>query len=205
MDFKVVGTSIGVTALQLDNKVGGLSQEKIETALTQARTGLDYILAEMAKTLASPRTKLSSHAPQVIQMSIMPDTISLLVGPRGSNIKAISASSGCRINVDDDGRVLIYAPNEPSARSGRRMVGKSVGVVEADRCYTGKVTTVKDFGAFVRINSITEGLVPKEQLGTSVAVGNEVVVCVLGCDERGRLRLSIERAQGVDPAVVDLW
>ncbi|MHC5062659.1 MAG: polyribonucleotide nucleotidyltransferase [Planctomycetota bacterium] len=203
MDFKVIGTSKGVTALQMDNKVGGLSSDQIREALDQARRGLDHILGEMAKTAAQPEKKLSAHAPHVYKMAIMPDSISALVGPKGSNIKSISASSGCRVNVNDDGLVLIYAPDESSARRGKQLVGKSVGVVKTGQCYTGKVSGVKDFGAFVRINSITEGLVPNEELAKTLGMGEEVIVCVLGCDDRGRLRLSTRQAEGIDETGVE--
>ncbi len=203
MDFKVIGTSQGITALQMDNKVGGLNADQIRQALDQARSGLDFILGEMCKTSAEPKQKLSAHAPHVFKMAIMPDSISALVGPRGSNIKSISASSGCRVNVDDDGLVLIYAPDEHSARRGKQLVGKSVGVVQKGLYYTGKVAGVKDFGAFVRINSITEGLVPREELATNLEMGEEIIVCVLGSDERGRLRLSTKQAVGVDKTDVE--
>jgi polyribonucleotide nucleotidyltransferase len=211
MDFKVVGTEVGVTALQLDNKIGGLEPAQLAAAVAQATTGLRHILGEMAKTLSAPASEIAARAPKVSTTSILPESISVLVGPRGANIKSISAESKARVNVDDDGVVRIYAADGQSARKALRLVGKSVGVVRAGGYYTGTVTGVKDFGVFVRINDVVEGLVPRDELHErsdrdareTLEPGQDVVVRVLGADDRGRLRLSRRAAIGIDEALIE--
>jgi len=203
MDFKVVGTKQGITALQLDNKVGGLSMEQLVDALRQAAAGRAVILEEMTRTMAEPNREMPMHAPRVQRTNIMPDSIGLLVGPRGANIKEIQASTGARVSIDDHGVVLVYAADGLTAASALRRIHRQVGVVKAGGFYNGTVTGVKDFGAFVRINAVTEGLVPQVELAEQLQEGNEVVVKVLGADDRGRLRLSHKEAVGVDVALVE--
>ncbi len=208
MDFKVVGTAAGVTALQLDNKVGGLSMELLAAALTQAAQGRLHILAEMNATIAAPAAAMSAHAPRVVRTPIVPEAIGALVGTRGANIKAIQASTKSKITVDDDGVVLIYAAGADNARAAQQQVLRAAGVVRAGRYYRGVVTGVKDFGAFVRINPSNEGLVPIEDFGDRRGTdgpieGAEIVVKVTGADDRGRLRLSRREAIDVDPALIE--
>jgi polyribonucleotide nucleotidyltransferase len=198
MDFKVVGTADGVTALQLDNKVGGLSAEVLRQALEQAARGRRHILHEMGKAMAGPRRDASKRAPHVERVAILPDAIGALVGTRGANIKAIQAETKSRITVSDDGIVLIYAPEGDAARKARRAVLRCAGVVVAGMCYRGVVTGVKDFGAFVRINPMNEGLVPAAQFGAAPSEGAELIVRVEGADERGRLQLALQ--SDADPA-----
>jgi polyribonucleotide nucleotidyltransferase len=210
MDFKVVGTERGITAIQLDNKLGGLTDEVLTQALSQARTGRLHILAEMRKTISAPAAP-SRFVPRAMSIAIMPDAVGALIGTRGANIKAITQSSGARISVDDNGEVLIYATEQSSAQRAAILVQRSVGVLRVGRCYRGTVTGVKDFGAFVRINAVNEGLVPVEELdrapvrhaGDIAREGEEMVVCVLGADDRGRLRLSRRQALGVDEAQIE--
>ena len=121
MDFKVVGTERGITALQLDNKIGGLEREQLARALQQATSGLHHILAAMAATLAEPAAELAAHAPKVSTTTIMPESISILVGPRGANIRGIAGASKARVNVDDDGVVRIYAPDGDAAKKALRL------------------------------------------------------------------------------------
>ncbi|MHC4897699.1 MAG: polyribonucleotide nucleotidyltransferase [Planctomycetota bacterium] len=203
MDFKVVGTKRGITALQLDNKVGGLSLEQLTDALRQASAGRTHILEQMAGTLAAPSAEMPRHAPRVQRTAIMPDSIGLLVGPRGANIKEIQATTGARVSIDDHGVVLVYAADGPTAESALRRIHRQVGVVKAGSYYNGTVTGVKDFGAFVRINAVTEGLVPNVELEGAVEEGSAVVVKVLGADDRGRLRLSHKQAVSVDTALIE--
>ena len=203
MDFKVVGTERGVTAIQLDNKVGGLPHETLAAAFEQARAGRLHILGIMNATLASPATP-SRFVPRALRIAIMPDSVGALIGSRGANIKAITAATGARVSVDDNGLVLVYATSDTSARAASLMVARSAGVLKAGRCYRGTVTGIKDFGVFVRINPVNEGLVPVEELdgkpvrhpGDIAREGEEMVVMVLGADDRGRLRLS--RRQALD-------
>jgi polyribonucleotide nucleotidyltransferase len=210
MDFKVVGTSNGITAIQLDNKLGGLPDVVLEQAFAQARNGRLHILAEMQTTLDEP-AQPSRFVPQAFHIAIMPDAVGALIGPRGANIKAITASTGARVSVDDTGMVLIYATDQTSATKAKLMVQRSAGVLHVGRCYRGTVTGVKDFGAFVKINAVNEGLVPIEELANEhlecagdVAVeGEEMIVAVLGADDRGRLRLSRRQALGVGESLIE--
>jgi polyribonucleotide nucleotidyltransferase len=210
MDFKVVGTERGITAIQLDNKLGGLPDAVLAQALEQARVGRLHILGEMRKTIAAPATP-SRFVPRAARLAIMPDAVGALIGPRGANIKAITASTGARVSVDDDGEVLVYATDQHSAQRAITAILRSAGVLRVGRCYRGTVTGVKDFGAFVRINAVNEGLVPVEELdhqpvrhaGDVAREGEEMVVVVLGADDRGRLRLSRKQALGVDEAQIE--
>lgn len=203
MDFKVVGTKQGITALQLDNKVGGLSMAQLGEALQQAAAGRAHILEAMNRALSQPSKEMPSHAPRVQRTHILPDSIGLLVGPRGQNIKEIQSSTGARVSIDDHGVVLVYAADGLTAASALRRIHRQVGVVKAGGFYNGTVTGVKDFGTFVRINAVTEGLVPKAELDDQLEEGATVVVKVLGADDRGRLRLSHRAAVGVDTALVE--
>ncbi|MCY2956285.1 MAG: polyribonucleotide nucleotidyltransferase [Planctomycetota bacterium] len=204
MDFKVVGTERGITAIQLDNKVGGLTFATLSTALEQARQGRLHILGEMQKTIAEP-AQPSRFVPRALRTAILPDSIGALIGARGANIKGITEATGAKVAVGDTGEVLVYATDAHASNRAMAMVQRSAGVLKVDRCYRGVVTTVKDFGAFVRLNAVNEGLVPIEELddqpirhASDVArEGDEMIVCVLGADDRGRLRLSRRKAKGV--------
>jgi polyribonucleotide nucleotidyltransferase len=210
MDFKVVGTTRGITALQLDNKIGGLTTAQLEQALAQAREGRLHILTEMVKVLAKPRSEPPRHAPRVQRTAIMPSSIGALVGPKGQNIRAIQTSTGTRIAIDDSGEVLVYASEAHGAQQALRMVLRIAGVVRVGGYYNASVTTVRDFGAFVRINDVNEGLVPVEELidrpgqrpNDVVQEGDALVVRVVGADARGRLRLSRRQAVGVTEAQI---
>lgn len=210
MDFKVVGTQDGITAIQLDNKLGGLPDEVLAQAFEQAREGRLHILGEMAKTLDEP-AQPSRFVPQAFHIAIMPDAVGALIGARGANIKAITESTGARVSVDDTGAVLIYATDQASASKAKTMVQRSAGVLHVGRCYRGTVTGVKDFGAFVKINAVNEGLVPLEELDKERVArasdiareGEEMIVTVLGADDRGRLRLSRRQALGVGESQIE--
>ena len=210
MDFKVVGTADGITAIQLDNKLGGLPAGVLAEALEQARAGRLHILAEMATTISAPGTP-SRFVPRAERIAVMPDAVGALIGPRGANIKAITAATGAHISVDDDGEVLVYATDQVSAQRARVMVQRAAGVLKVGACYRGTVTGVKDFGAFVKINAVNEGLVPLEELDEQpgrrsddvAKEGDEMIVAVLGADDRGRLRLSRRQALGVDEAQIE--
>ena len=210
MDFKVVGTDRGITAIQLDNKLGGLPAEVLAQAFAQARDGRLHILGEMQKTIAAPATP-SRFVPKAARLAIMPDAVGALIGARGANIKGITEATGARVSVDDTGEVLIYATDQTAAQRAMIMVQRSAGVLKVGRCYRGTVTGVKDFGAFVKINAVNEGLVPVEELdhapvrhaGDIAREGEEMIVAVLGADDRGRLRLSRRQALGVDDAQIE--
>ncbi len=210
MDFKVVGTSEGITALQLDNKIGGLTRATLEAALAQAREGRLHVLAAMTKVLDKPREEPPKHAPRVVRTAVMPNAIGAVVGPKGQNVRAIQAATGARIAIDDSGEVLVYAAEAYAAQQALRMVLRIAGVVKTGAFYNAVVTSVRDFGAFVRINEANEGLVPVEELverhgqrpGDVAQEGDAMVVCVVGADSRGRLRLSRRQAAGVTDAQI---
>jgi len=210
MDFKVVGTATGITALQLDNKIGGLTQQALAQALDQAREGRLRVLGEMDKVLPAARTEPPRHAPRVVRTAVMPNAIGAVVGPKGQNIRAIQAATGARIAIEDTGEVLVYAAEAHAAQQALRMVLRVAGVVRTGAYYNAVVTGVKEFGAFVRINDVNEGLVPLEELvdrpgqrgADVVQEGDSLVVRVLGADTRGRLRLSRRQALGVDETQV---
>ncbi|MEQ1633140.1 MAG: polyribonucleotide nucleotidyltransferase [Planctomycetota bacterium] len=210
MDFKVVGTKKGVTAIQLDNKIGGLTLELLQSALEQAKHGRLHILAEMQKTISAPQEP-SRFVPRAMRTAIMPDAIGALIGARGANIKGITEQTGAKVSVDDRGAVLVYATDGHAARKAMQLVHRAAGVLKKGRCYRGTVTTVKDFGAFVRVNAVNEGLVPVEELDDKpvrhpsdiAREGEEMIVCVLGADDRGRLRLSRRAAKGVGESQIE--
>jgi polyribonucleotide nucleotidyltransferase len=204
MDFKVAGTADGVTAVQLDNKVGSLPLDLLERALAQAHSGRVHILAEMAKTLAGPRKQLSALAPRIEVMKIRPHRIRDLIGPGGRHIQDLQADANVKIDVQDDGTVRIYAAEAGSLPHAKRRVWELTGEPEVGKIYRGTVTGVKEFGVFVRLFQGIEGLVHASELAegnirevSSVAAeGDTLVVKVLGV-EGGRIALSRRQAMGV--------
>jgi polyribonucleotide nucleotidyltransferase len=204
MDFKVAGTTEGVTAVQLDNKVGSLPLDLLERALAQAHSGRVHILAEMAKTLAGPRKQLSTYAPRIEVMKIRPHRIRDLIGPGGRHIQDLQADAKVKIDVQDDGTVRIYAAEAGSLPHAKRRVWELTGEPEVGKIYRGTVTGVKEFGVFVRLFQGIEGLVHASELAegnirdvSSVAAeGETLVVKVLGV-EGGRIALSRRQAMGV--------
>ena len=208
MDFKVAGSGNGITAFQMDNKVGGLSREVLANAMDQARQGRLHILGKMAEVIKEPRAELSTYAPRVISLKIPVDRIRDLIGPGGRIIQEIQAEAECKIDVSDDGSVIIYAINEEMAKEALRRVKNSTQDAEVGALYNGTVTGVKDFGAFVRIFANTEGLchiseIAKERINQVTDVlkeGDEVLVRVLDVDRQGKIRLSRKAALDADPS-----
>jgi polyribonucleotide nucleotidyltransferase len=204
MDFKVAGTAAGVTAVQMDNKMGSLPREVLGRALEQAARGRRHILEAMAKTLAAPRAQTKEHAPRVTAVRIATPAISDVIGPRGAHLKALRQSLGVEVTIDDAGYAFVYASGAAAAREAARRIRAKAGVVRSGRLYRGRVSGVKEFGAFVRIFDSAEGLVHVSEwdaqftsnLAAVAREGDEVVVRVLGVDERGKLRLSRKDAQG---------
>lgn len=201
MDFKVAGTAQGVTAIQMDNKVGSLPPAVMTEAFEQARRGRLHILAEMAKALPAPRAELKVHAPMVAQLSIAPNRIRDLIGPGGKVIQEIQRSTGAKVDVDDSGQVTVYAPNRAARDAAREAVLEKAGSLEIGQVYDGVVTGVKDFGAFVRIRG-QEGLVHRsewepgrvENMSEKAKEGDAVRVKVLGADRAGKISLSRKAA-----------
>jgi len=198
MDFKVTGTKNGVTALQMDIKIGGITAELMRQALDQARAGRLHILERMATTLSVPRTKLSAFAPRIFTMKIKQDKIRDVIGPGGKMIRSIIAETGVKINVEDTGDVSIAAIDEESAQKAKDMISRLTEEVEVGKIYLGTVRKIMDFGAFVEILPGTDGLVHISQLAhhrvkavsDEVAEGDQVMVKVLEVDKQGKIRLS---------------
>jgi polyribonucleotide nucleotidyltransferase len=198
MDFKVAGTKEGVTAIQMDIKISGIPADILERALVQARTARLHILDEMDKVLDRPRPELSRHAPQLEVVFVDPEKIRDIIGPGGKNIKAMTAATGASIDIEDSGRISIFAPNEESLKDAVDMVLFYDQKPELGKDYLGKVKKLMDFGAFVEILPGVEGLVHVSQLDTErvekvenvVNLGDEIKVKVIEIESSGRLRLS---------------
>ena len=198
MDFKVAGTTDGVTSIQMDIKIQGLSLEIVRQALAQARRGRLHILGEMAKTLAAPRPTLSRFAPRIITIHIRPDKIGDIIGPKGKIIRGIQEQTGAEINVEDDGTVTISAVDGPAGERARDMIAAIVQEPEVGKVYEGVVKSTTAFGAFVEILPGTEGLLHISELAHArvektedvVKKGDVVKVKLLEIDGRGKMRLS---------------
>ncbi|ATX81168.1 polyribonucleotide nucleotidyltransferase [Mariprofundus ferrinatatus] len=200
MDFKVAGTRDGVTTLQLDIKIGGLTREIMREALGQAHAGRMHILDEMAKCIDAPRGSIADHAPRMITMKINPDKIREVIGAGGKVIRGIVEESGAKIDLEDDGTIKIFAVTGEAGEKAKKMIEDIVAEVEVGAIYTGKVVKLMDFGAFVRVVGGTDGLVHISQIANhrvdkvadELSEGQEVRVKVLDVDRNGRIRLSMK-------------
>ncbi|RFU67817.1 polyribonucleotide nucleotidyltransferase [Bacillus sp. V59.32b] len=198
MDFKVAGTSKGVTALQMDIKIEGLSREILEEALQQAKRGRMHILDSMMATLKQPRTELSQYAPKILTMTINPDKIRDVIGPSGKQINKIIEETGVKIDIEQDGSVFISSVNEEMNQKAKKIIEDIVRDVEVGQMYLGKVKRIEKFGAFVEIFNGKDGLVHISELAEErvgkvedvVAIGDEVLVKVTEIDKQGRVNLS---------------
>ena len=202
MDFKVCGTAQGVTAIQMDIKIAGITAQLMEQALAQARQGRLYILERMLATLPAPRTNMSPYAPRIYTLKIKPEKIREVIGPGGKVIRDIVATCGVKMDVQDDGTVTIASNDEASAKKAMERVNQITEEVEVGKLYLGKVRKIMDFGAFVEILPGVDGLVHISQLahhrvravGDEVKEGEEVLVKVLEVDRQGKIRLSRKEA-----------
>ena len=202
MDFKVTGKKNGVTALQMDIKIGGITSELMREALAQAKAGRLHILGCMAQALTEPRTKLSAFAPRIFPMKIKQDKIRDVIGPGGKMIRSIIAETGVKINVEDTGDVTIASSDEASAQKAIDMIKRLTEEVEVGKIYLGTVRKIMDFGAFVEVLPGTDGLVHISQLAhhrvkavtDEVSEGDQVMVKVLEIDKQGKIRLSRKEA-----------
>ncbi len=200
MDFKVAGTSGGVTALQMDIKITGITEEIMRVALDQANAGRMHILSEMSKALGEARTELGEHAPRIETIKIPTDKIREVIGSGGSVIREIVAESGAKIDIDDDGTVKIASANRESIEKALARIRGITSEPEVGQVYKGKVVKIMDFGAFVNFFGAKDGLVHISQLtqgrpetvGEVVKEGQEVYVKLLGFDDRGKVRLSMK-------------
>ncbi len=198
MDFKVTGTATGVTALQMDIKIDGVSRDIMSRALEQAKSGRLHILGEMKLALAQSRAEVSAYAPKIVTMTINPDKIRDLIGPGGKIIKGLSAEFGVKIDVNDNGEVTIFAPNGDVAAQVEARVQGITAEPEIGQIYEGTVVKVVDFGAFVQIIPGVDGLVHiseldhrrVEKVTDVVKEGDKIKVKVLEIDQRGKIRLS---------------
>src|SRR5438309_1513097 len=204
MDFKVAGTADGVTAVQMDNKIGGVSREVMRDALYQAREGRLHILGEMKKTMAEPRAEMSSYAPRIVTLKIRPDKIRDVIGPGGKVIRSIVEESGAKIDVEDDGTIFVASADGEAMKKAIDRINSITAEAEIGKIYKGRVRKVMDFGAFVEILPGTDGLVHISQLANHrvaqvtdvVNEGDEIYVKVLEVDPKsGKIRLSLREAQ----------
>ena len=200
MDFKIAGTATGITAIQMDIKVTGVSRAVLEAALEQARQGRLHILGEMARIIDTTRAEMSSHAPRIVSFRIKQDRIRDVIGPAGKVIKDIVARTGCQVNVEDDGLVQVCSSDGEASRRAIKMIQDLTQEAEIGKLYWGNVRKIVDFGAFVEIFPGTDGLVHISELPEDadkkirrvedvLQEGDEVLVKVIGV-ERGKIRLS---------------
>ena len=198
MDFKVAGTASGVTALQMDVKVKGISYEILGDALEQAREARLFILDKMQETIVISRPELSKYAPRMVKLTIKPDKIRNVIGPGGRIIRSITEQTKVTMDVDNDGTVTIGSASEEATQRAIKMIEELTREVEVRGIYTGKVTRTTNFGAFVEIIPGTEGLVHISELADYhvgsvedvVKVGDEITVVVTEIDRLGRVNLS---------------
>ena len=208
MDFKVAGSAEGISALQMDIKIDGITEEIMRAALAQAKQGRLHILGEMSKALTTPRAELSEFAPRLITMKIHPDKIREVIGKGGSVIQAITKETGTQIDIQDDGTITIASVNGAAGQAAKARIEQITSDVEPGRIYEGKVAKIMDFGAFVTILPGKDGLVHVSQISNdrvekvsdALKEGDVVKVKVLEVDKQGRIRLSIkavEEGEGV--------
>ena len=200
MDFKVAGTSQGVTALQMDIKIEGINEEIMESALEQARDARQHILNEMNKVISESRAELSDNAPAMTTIKVHPDKIRDIIGKGGATIRGIVEETGAEVDIDDDGLVRIYAENATSKDAAIEKVNSIIAEAEVGKIYQGKVERIVDFGAFVNILPGKDGLLHISQIADErvekvtdyLSEGEEIDVIVLDVDQRGRIKLSIK-------------
>ena len=198
MDFKVAGTDNGITALQMDIKITGITAEIMQVALSQAKEGIDHILKIMKKTLKGPKTELSKFAPQILTIKIHPDKIRDVIGKGGSVIKSIAAETGATVDIDDNGLVKVACTSGESGQAAIDRIKEITADVEVDQVYDGKVIKILDFGAIVSLLPGKDGLLHISQIAHErikavkdhLAEGDEVKVKVIEVDDKGRVRVS---------------
>jgi polyribonucleotide nucleotidyltransferase len=206
MDFKVAGTEGGISALQMDIKIDGITEEIMKVALAQAKQGRLFILGEMAKVISTSRTEMSEYAPRLLTMKIHPDKIREVIGKGGSVIQAITKETGTQIDIQDDGTIVIASVNAAAAQAAKERIESITSDVEPGRIYEGKVAKIMDFGAFVTIAPGKDGLVHVSQISNErvekvsdkLKEGDMVKVKVLEVDKQGRIRLSMKAVDEVE-------
>lgn len=202
MDFKVAGTLKGVTALQMDIKISGITEKIMRDALTQAKEGRLHILEELAKVIDKPREDISVYAPKLVHIKINPEKIGMVIGPGGKNIKKIQEETGAKIEIQDDGTVIISSILAESSQKAKIWIERMTEEVQVGKTYTGKVLSLKEYGAFVEIIPGHDGLVHISELSDGyvekvedvVKIGQEIMIKVIGIDEQKRVKLSRKAA-----------
>lgn len=202
MDFKVTGTQHGITALQMDIKIKGVTEPVLRQALDQARDARIDILRQMLHTLDRPRAEISQYAPRLLRMKVAPSKIGTIIGPGGKVIRGIEEESGARVEIEDDGTVTISSPDVKAAEKAREMVEGLVAEAEVGKIYDGTVVSIKTFGAFIEILPGTEGLCHISELADRyvervedvLKIGERVRVKVISIDDQGRVKLSRKAA-----------
>src|SRR5438876_1224195 len=211
MDFKVAGTEQGVTALQMDIKISGVSIDIMRSALQQARDARLFVLAKMREARETPRAERSPSAPRLVTIKFRTEQIREIIGPGGKVIRGIQDQTGAKIDVEDDGRVTIFSPDNASVQKALGMIQDICREVEVDRIYVGKVRKITDFGAFVEVIPNTDGLLHVSQIAESriravtdvLTEGDIVAVKVIEVDGNGKMRLSRKMALRDQPALAD--
>ena len=202
MDFKVAGTEQGITALQMDLKISGITEQIMRDALVQAKEGRMHILKEMLTAIEKPRSEISVHAPKLVKIKINPDKIGMVIGPGGKMIKRIQEESNSRVEIEDDGTIVISAATFESVEIAKTYIKGLTEDAEIGKIYTGKVVAVKEYGAFVEIMPGKEGLVHISELSNDyiekvddvVKVDQEIKVKLIGIDDQKRIKLSRKAA-----------
>jgi len=205
MDFKVTGAAEGITALQMDIKITGVTKAIMQQALEQARAGRIHILGEMAKAIAAPRAELSKYAPRITTIHVKSDQVRTVIGPGGKNVRAIIEATGCAIDIEDDGRINIASHDGEACQLAIKMIRNLTQEAEVGKFYRGTVRRIMEFGAFVEIYPGTDGLVhiselDKERVRAVTDIlkeGDEVVVKCIGIDKQGKIKLSRKEAMDV--------
>ena len=200
MDFKVAGTENGITSLQMDIKVAGITPDIMEQALAQAKDGRLHILGQMANALTAGRSEFSEHAPRIETMQVAVDKIREVIGSGGKVIRSIVEESGAKVDINDDGVIKIASANAESIQKARDLIAAIVDEPEVGKVYTGKVVKIMDFGAFVNFFGKRDGLVHVSQLSNErvshpkdlLSEGQSVKVKLMGFDDRGKVRLSMK-------------
>jgi len=203
MDFKVAGSENGISALQMDIKIEGITEEIMKIALSQAKQGRLHILGEMAKAISAPRSEMSEYAPRLLTMKIHPDKIREVIGKGGSVIQGITKETGTQIDIQDDGTITIASVDAAAGKAAKARIEQITSDVEPGRIYEGKVVKLMDFGAFVTILPGKDGLVHVSQISNErvekvsdkLKEGDVVKVKVLEVDKQGRIRLSMKAVE----------
>ncbi len=204
MDFKVTGSANGITALQMDIKISGVTKEIMTQALEQAKAGRIHILGEMAKCIDAPREEMSRYAPRITSIKVKADQVRTVIGSGGKNVRGVIEATGCAIDIEDDGTIRIASSDGDAAKMAIKMIRDLVQEAEVGKLYNGTVRKIMEFGAFVEIFPGTDGLVHISELDKErvravtdiLSEGDKVLVKCIGIDKQGKIKLSRKEALG---------